>query len=226
MSRKIFISLLFLAAGVAPPAGAVDIEIEATQAVLWATIVASKLNVREEPSMEAPVVFQLPRGTAVAIVKPLGQPTRIDGQENTWTLIGTETCANADCTMLMGGWAADSWLAYQDRFERLSESRVGEIKGNDGERDFTYRVAADASFEFITAPCVSEDGEVCEEYLEFAGCREEDFREGDECVGRGDLYVYKSLVWARGYGYLYFDRKDSLCSVFSGRDGAPRMCDK
>ena len=208
------------------PAGAVDIEKEATETVLWAAVAARSLNVRAEPSMAAKAHFQLPRGAYVAIVEELGQPAKIDGQEDTWTLIATETCANEDCTLLKGGWVADSWLAYQERFEKMAEWREGEIKGNDGELDFTYRIAADAGFEFATPPCRNEDGTICVKYERYEGCREEDFREGEECIGRGDLYRYRDLVWARGYGYLYVDGKDNLCSVFSGRGGAPRMCDR
>lgn len=193
---------------------------------MWAAVAARNLNVRSKPSMKAKAEFKLPRGAYIAIVEELRQPAKIDGQEDSWTLIATETCANQACTLLKGGWVADSWLAYQDRFERLTEWRKGEIKGSDGERDFTYRVAADAGFEFVTAPCRNKDGTICVKYERYEGCREEDFREGEECVGRGDLYRYRDLVWARGYGYLFVDGKDNLCSVFSARDGAPRMCDR
>jgi len=210
----------------AGPAAAVEIEKDRTVAVLWAAVAARSLNVRASPSMDAKVEFQLPRGAYVAIVEELGQPAKIDGNEDTWTLIATETCVSESCAHLQGGWVADSWLAYQERFERMSTWRQGEIKGGDGERDFTYRVAADASFEFVTAPCRNEDGTICVKYERYEGCREEDFREGEECIGRGDLYRYRDLIWARGYGYLYVDGTGILCSVHSGRNGAPRMCDR
>lgn len=225
MKKTVLASCLALAAFGAP-AGAVDVPRERTVAVAWAAVAARSLNVRAEPSMAAAVEFQVPRGTYVAVVEELGQPARIDGEEDSWTLIATETCANKGCSRLKGGWVADSWLGYQERFERMSEWRAGEIKGNDGERDFTYRVAADASFEFVTAPCRNADGTICVKYERYEGCREEDFREGEECVGRGDLYRYRDLVWARGYGYLYVDGKGNLCSTFSGRGGAARMCDR
>lgn len=207
-------------------AAAADVGRGATVAAAWATVAASALNAREKPSTNAPVAFRIPRGTQVAIVKGLGQPTKIDGEEDTWTFVATEECANASCTRLKAGWVADSWLAYQERFEPMSEWRDGAIKGNDGERAFTYRISSDASFEFVTAPCRNADGTICVKYERFEGCHEEDFREGDECVGRGDLYRYKDLVWARGYGYLFVDEKGNLCSVHSGRNGAPRMCDR
>jgi len=210
----------------AGPAAAVEIEKDRTVAVLWAAVAARSLNVRASPSMDAKVEFQLPRGAYVAIVEELGQPAKIDGNEDTWTLIATETCISESCAHLQGGWVADSWLAYQERFERMSTWRQGEINGSDGERDFTYRVAADASFEFVTAPCRNEDGTICVKYERYEGCREEDFREGEECIGRGDLYRYRDLVWARGYGYLYVDGAGNLCSVHSGRNGAARMCDR
>lgn len=210
----------------AQPSAAAEVGRGATVAVAWATVAASALNAREKPSTDAPVAFRIPRGTQVAIVEELGQPTKIDGQEDTWTFVATEECANESCSRLKAGWVADSWLAYQERFEPMSEWREGAIEGHDGERAFTYRIAPDAGFEFVTAPCRNEDGTICVKYERFGGCREEDFREGDECVGRGDLYRYKDLVWARGYGYLYVDGDGNLCSVYSGRDGAPRMCDR
>lgn len=224
--KKLTVALSVMLAALAVPAGAVDIPGDRTEAVLWAAVAARSLNVRAQPSMGAAVEFQLPRGAYVAIVEELGQPAKIDGQEDTWTLIATEICANAACTLLKGGWVADSWLAYQERFESMSEWRAGEITGNDGERDFTYRIATDASFEFVTAPCRNTDGTICVKYERYDGCREEDFREGEECIGRGDLYRYRDLVWARGYGYLFIDGKGNLCSVFSGRGSAPRMCDR
>ena len=224
--KRLLLAVCLVLVAPAVPASAVNIERAATETVLWAAVAARSLNVRAEPSMGADAQFQLPRGAYVAVVEELGQPARIDGQEDSWTLIATETCANEDCTLLLGGWVADSWLAFQERFEKMAEWREGEIKGNDGKRDFTYRVAADASFEFVTAPCRNEDGTICVESERYEGCDEEDFREGEECVGRGDLYRYRDLIWARGYGYLYVDGKDNLCSVFSGRGGAPRMCDR
>lgn len=210
----------------AVPAGAVDVAKERTVTVAWAAVAASSLNVRAEPSMGAAVEFQLRRGAYVAVVEELGQPATIDGQEDTWTLIATETCANAHCTTVKGGWVADSWLAYQERFEKMAGWRRGEIRGNDGERDFIYRVAADASFEFVTAPCRNADGSICVKFERYEGCREEDFRRGDECIGLGELYRYRDLIWARGYGYLYIDANGNLCSIFSGRGSAPRMCDR
>lgn len=266
MCRVLLIGLL--AVMVLRPAAALEIEREGAEATAWVVVAARILNVREERSKDAPVAFKLPRATLVALVDASGQPDRVDGQEDTWTLIATETCANEDCTMLRGGWVADSWLAYQERYERLSEWRkpkqeeakktedkaaagatgkveaaaegsetgaesdtkrvgkvalAGEIKGNDGKQDFTFRIGVDGSFEYLTPPCA---GEGCEENLEYQGCTEETFREGDFCVGRGDLYRYKSLVWARDYAYLFIDRKGNMCSVYSQRDGAPRMCDR
>lgn len=205
------------------PAGAAEVGRDATIAVAWATVAASALNAREEPSTDAPVAFRIPRGTQVAIIEGLGQPTKIDGAEDTWTFVATEDCANEACTRLKAGWVADSWLAYQERFEPMAEWRAGEVKGHDGERAFTYRIGADASFVYATPPCL---GDGCEAFVRWEGCREEDLREGDECVGRGDLYRYRSLIWARGYGYLYIDDAGNLCSVHSGRDGASRMCDR
>lgn len=219
MKRVVLLPVLMLVV----PVQAAEVGRDATVAVAWATVAASALNAREEPSTDAPVDFRIPRGTQVAIVEGLGQPTMIDGQEDTWTFVATETCANEACTRLKAGWVADSWLAYQERFERMTAWREGEIEGHDGETAFTYRIAGDAAFEYAVPPC---EGAGCEAFVRWEGCREDMFREGDECVGRGDLYRYKSLVWARGYGFLYLDASDNLCSVFSGRDGAPRMCDR
>ncbi|UCH75877.1 MAG: SH3 domain-containing protein [Rhodospirillales bacterium] len=224
--QKISIPLCLILAIFSTPAGAVDIARDRTVAVLWAAVAAGRLNVRQTPSMDAPVEFQIPRGAYVAVVEELGQPTKIDGREDTWTLIATETCADQSCTLLRGGWVADSWLAYQERFEKMAQWRAGKIKGNDGERDFTYRIAADASFEFVTAPCRNADSTLCVEYERYEGCREDDFREGDVCVGRGDLYRYRDLVWARGYGYLYLDGSGKLCSIPSGGDTKAGMCDR
>lgn len=204
-------------------AHAADVPRDAVGGVAWAVVAASRLNAREEPSTDAAVAFKIPRGTPVAVVEELGQPANIDGAEDSWTFVAVEQCTDDDCTRLRAGWVADSWLAYQERFEPLEEWRDGAISGNDGERDFSYRIGADGSFEYATPPC---DGEGCELFAPFDGCREEEFREGDECVGRGDLYRYRSLVWARGYGYLFVDGAGNLCSVHSERDGAPRMCDR
>jgi hypothetical protein len=207
----------------AASAGAVDIEKERTETVLWAAVAARSLNVRAEPSMEAAAEFQLPRGAYVAIVEELGQPARIDGQEDSWTLIATETCANEDCTLLKGGWVADSWLGYQERFERLSEWREGRIEERVGDVTVTYDIDAEGGFKRLAPPC---EGENCGEDVLEDGCHEDDMREDEYCVGQGDLYRYRSLVWVRGYGYFFIDGKDNLCSVHSGRDGAPRMCDR
>lgn len=219
--KKILFTLCLVVA--AMPAGAVDIEREATEAVLWSATAARMLNVREEPTTSARVAFQLPRGSVVAIVDASGQPAKIDGQEDTWTMIATETCANEDCTLLKGGWVADSWLAHQERFERLTEWREGEIEETVGDTVYTYQIDARGGFKRLAPPCEGKD---CGADVLADGCHEDDMREGDYCVGLGDLYRYRSLVWVRGYGYFYIDGKNNLCSVYSGRNGAPRMCDR
>lgn len=194
---------------------------------LWGATAASSLNVREEASGKAPVAFQLPRGTLVAVIEDLSQPVRIDGKEDSWSFVATEICVDPQCTRVKAGWVADSWLGMQERFEKLTEWHEAEISGNNGQLDFTYRIAADASFEYVTAPCVNEDGSLCVAHERYEGCRsEEEFREGEECIGRGDLYQYRKLIWARGFGYLFIDGAGKLCSVFSGRDGSPQMCEK
>lgn len=224
--KRVHLTVFLVLTATAMPAQAVDIAKERTVAVAWAAVAASSLNVRAEPSMDGVVEFRVPRGTYVAVVEELGQPAMIDGQEDTWTLVATEACADTACAFLSGGWVADSWLAYQERFEKMSGWRRGEIRGDDGERQFIYRIAADASFVFATPPCRNAAGTICAKYERYEGCREEDFREGDECVGRGDLYRYRDLIWARGYGYLYVDANGNMCSIHSGRSGKPRMCDR
>lgn len=222
--RCILFALFVLAAG---PALAGEFPKADIGPRLWGATAASMLNVREEPSSKAPVAFQLPRGTLVAVIKELGQPVKIDGKEDTWTYVATELCADKECRMYKAGWVADSWLGMQERFEKLDEWKEAEVKGNNGQLDFTYRIAADASFEYATPPCVNDDGTLCVEHERYEGCRmEEEFREGDECVGRGDLYRFRDLIWARGFGYLYVDGKGKLCSVYSGRNGAPQMCEQ
>jgi hypothetical protein len=222
--RHALLFLMFLLLVSAAPALAGEFVRDDIGPRLWGATAASMLNAREEPSAEAAVAFQIPRGTLVAVIEDLSQPVRIDGKEDSWSFVATEICVDDACEHVKAGWVADSWLGMQDRFEKLTEWREGEIVGNNGALDFTFRIAADASFEYVTAPC---EGEGCEPYEEYEGCRkEEDFREGDVCVGRGDLYQYRKLIWARGYGYLYVDGKRNLCSVFSARNDAPRMCDK
>lgn len=223
--KKILFTLCLLAA--AAPARAGEFPRDDIGPRLWGATAASMLNVREEPSAKAPVAFQLPRGTLVAIIEDLRQPVKIDGKEDSWSFVATEICIDDACKRVKAGWVADSWLGMQERFEKLTEWRGGEIAGNDGKLDFKYRIAADASFEYVTAPCRNEDGSICVKHERYEGCRtEEEYREGDECLGYGDLYQYRKLIWARGFGYLFIDGKNNLCSVFSGRNGAPRMCDK
>lgn len=221
---RIVLSILLLVA--ATPALAAEFARDDIGPRLWGATAASMLNVREKASGKAPVAFQLPRGTLVAVIEGLSQPVKIDGKEDIWSFVVTEICIDVACKRLKAGWVADSWLGMQERFVKMTEWREGEISGNNGKLDFTYRIAADASFDYVTAPYRNEDGTLCVEHERYEGCRtEEEYREGDECIGRGDLYQYKSLVWARGFGYLYIDRKNNLCSVFSGRNGAPQMCE-
>ena len=220
-------ALPFLLLLLAAPAQAGEFVRDEIGPRLWGATAASMLNVREEPSAKAPVAFQLPRGTLVAVIEDLSQPVKIDGKEDNWSFVATEICIDDACKRVKAGWVADSWLGMQERFVKLTKWRESEISGNDGKLDFTYRIAADASFKYVTAPCRNEDGSLCVKHERYGGCRgEEEFREGDECIGLGDLYRYRDLVWARGYGYLYVDGKNNLCSVYSGRNGAPRMCDR
>ncbi len=79
-----------------------------------AVSMAGILNVREDPTTHAPVVTQIPRDHAVAILERLRRTVTINGREGQWVFIATSRCADTDCARLLAGWVVDFYLDPRD----------------------------------------------------------------------------------------------------------------
>lgn len=189
---------------------------------------ADALNVREEPSLEAPVVVQLPWGSRVGLHAGTYRSATIGGRQDRWVFVSTAYCADSGCDMLKAGWVADSYIATEDRFVPMLAWRPGEVGAYGGDYAATYAIAADGRFTHSSVPCVPGN---CGENREYDVCDDGERREGRDCVGSGQLQRYRNLVRAEGengqlYGYLFIDTAGALCSVASWVWEGERSCDR
>lgn len=191
-----------------------------------AVIAVDGLTLRSAPNEGSRVLRRLGILTEVVLLRRAGKPATINGRADRWVHVQANYCPDPDdksphCeTLVERGWLAESYLAYDERFEPVSQWRAGSIEGRSGNVSWTYRIAADGSFTFD------------HEAWEYAGknddCPAEQLQE-PYCVRvraeSGQLYRFRNVVRAGTDGdFLFVDRGGALCDRMSSAAG--RICDR
>lgn len=201
-----------------------------------ALVAGDALNLRAEPSADGEVYVKLLRGASVHVLRQ-GSETRIGGRSDRWSLVAVNKCPDQDCWRGLVGWVADSYLAHDDRFERLEAWRPGLVAGYSAGWAFAYDVAADGSFTRWSAPCLPGACPVRDEDVDFE-CPVGESRDGAFCLLTGHLYRYDDFLRGRGEdgrwldggslylrpAFLWVDEPGHLCALESERNSAARMC--
>ncbi len=184
------------------------------------------LTLRAKPSAGARAVARLGILTEVIILKRAKQTSLIGGRQDRWIYVQADYCPDRQdtspyCeTLVKKGWVADSYLAYDDRFEPISRWRPGKIEVEVPNASWSYSFDADGGFRFDR------------EAWEHAGKNDlcpEDQRQGPYCVRvvkeSGQLHRYHNGVRAgtKG-GLLYVDSRGALCDRMSSAEAT--FCDR
>ncbi len=174
-----------------------------------ALVAASALNLRAAPSLSAPILSRLPRASVVERGDGHGLPVILNGRRDDWVRVTVLDCGGSGgCEEDTSGWVMDSFLAYEDRLEAVTDWPRAERAGNQG---FGFEVAADGTFRHWEACGTGQFG------LEI-------------CSRTGRLYRYRDLYVLRDdrgdiYSAFLADA-GTLCVIVSGvRREAVGACD-
>ncbi len=210
---------------------------EVEQSATWnrptVIVAAADLYLRTDPTLDAPVVTEVPLRSGLRVLDDSGPSLMIDGREDRWIHVATGYCADTQCKRVKAGWVPESSLGYDHRFERLAQWRSGIVAGYSLRSVFAYIIEPDGSFTRWTAPCGPGTCSIVAGVD--AVCPEGQRAHAGFCILSGQLYRYRDLVRGKGTGGQWLDRMDvafaldetgELCALYSEQNGADRMCDR
>jgi hypothetical protein len=123
-------------------------------------------------------------------------------------------------TVFEKGWVADSYLAYDGRFEPMTAWRDGRIEASAGDVSWSYALGADGSYTL--------DWEAWSYFHKDDPCRPEQRRDRfcvETRAETGQLHRYRNAVRAGPEGaLLYIDDRGALCERMSAP--GERLCDR
>lgn len=232
MTARVAAALAMLVTGLSLPAQADHVPQEDTWGSPRALVAAGSLNVRAEPSLGAPVIAVLPRAWPVAVLENSGTSVTINGQSDRWTRVATFRCADEACRHYQAGWVANSYLAFDDRFDLLAGGPSGVVAGYDSRSVFAYDISKTGAFTRWRLPCSAGS---CSTAIGVAPQCEvtEELALGSVCVLSGTLHSYGSLVrgqsrhggWLDGQDVkLALDSTGRLCPVDPAEIGSAGGC--
>ena len=191
------------------------------------TVVAiDGLALHEAPAGGSRVLQRLPILSEVIRLGRSPRPAVIGGRKDSWVYVQANYCPDPNdnsltCeTVFKKGWLAESYLAYDERFEPLTSWRDGGIEASVGNASWTYSFGADGTYAL--------DWEAWSHFRKYDPCPAEERRDGF-CVKTraetGRLHRYRNVVRAGQHGaYLYIDGRGALCDRMSSP--GERLCDR
>lgn len=216
------LAVIFAAAQAGPLAGAARAADDGTRTV----VAIDGLALRESPADGSRVLRRLPILTEVIRLSRSPRPAVIGGRKDRWVYVQANYCPHPKdnsltCeTVFKKGWLADSYLAYDGRFEPMTAWRDGAIEAHAGNTSWSYSFRADGTYAL--------DWETWNYFRKYDPCPEAERRDGF-CVKTrsetGRLHRYRNVVRAGADGeYLYIDGRGALCDRMSSPD--ERLCDR
>lgn len=216
------LAVIAAAAQAGPGAGVARATEDATRTV----VAIDGLSLRAAPRDGARIIQRLPILTEVIRLGRSPRPAVIGGRNDSWVYVQANFCPDPrdnslSCeTVFKKGWLAESYLAYDRRFEPMTAWRDGAIEGQAGNTSWSYTFGADGTFAL--------DWEAWSHFRKYDPCPAEEQRDGF-CVKTraetGRLHRYRNVVRAGMDGeFLYIDDRGALCGRMSS-PGEP-LCDR
>ncbi len=216
------LAVLAAAAQAGPLAGVAQAAEDANRSV----VAIDGLALRAAPRSGARVLQRLPILTEVIPLGRSPRPAVIGGRKDSWVYVQANYCPDPEdnslsCeTVFKKGWLAESFLAYEQRFEPMTTWRDGAIEAQAGNTSWSYTFGADGTYAL--------DWEAWSHFRKYDPCPAEERRDGF-CVKTraetGRLQRYRNVVRAGQSGaFLYIDDRGALCDRMSS--SAARLCDR
>lgn len=176
------------------PANADEISQGAVKGRPQAVAAVNHMPLRAEPDLDSEFVARPPLMWPIVVLQNAGPEITINSRQDRWVRVAVPDCADGACETYKSGWALDSHLGYDDRFERLDGIEPTTVTDYDGRNVIAYGVGANGEFSRWSAFCIP--GMCSPEPESRPKCLQMEMRRGKFCVMTGVLYRYRDL--ARG----------------------------
>ncbi len=113
-------------------------------------VIVNTLNLRTEPSINAPVKDVLNIGKIVKKLKSQGETIAISNVQGRWFFVDTESRDNSNPDSTLSGWVFSGYLSDGHEFERVNGFRRTLIQGTIGDSNITIEINADGSVKTTT----------------------------------------------------------------------------
>lgn len=159
-------------------------------------VAVDSLPVRAEPDLDSEILARPPLMWPITVLQETGPEVIVNGREDRWVRVAVPVCADGACETYRSGWVLDSFLGFDNRFERLTGLEPTTVSDDDDRNVLAYGVWADGRFSRWSALCIP--GMCSLEEGPRPGCPEPETRRGAFCVMAGALYGYRDLVRGKG----------------------------
>lgn len=158
-------------------------------------VVGNNLNVREKPSTNSKVIYQLKIAERVVVLKRSGIQYRSDSIIGEWVYIDTKH-KNSERTSTIKGWVVDFFIAKYNKFKKINSFPDCSIYGTIGDWVMDYEFRKDGRYKQ---------------------------KKGDK-YEYGSIYQFRKVLILKSddsssLDFFYFDEKDRLCHYFRNREG-------
>jgi hypothetical protein len=184
-------------------------DVEAKE-IIKIPIAVNNLNLREEPNLKSKILCQLYIGEYVEILKIDKNIIKIDNNTGRWVYVKTFRKNDKP-----NGWLFDYYLAYEDRFRKVTDWSYKHISKCSGDYCPTYRFNNNGTFivKFWQYYDKTTNDNKIKESCEKSGGK---YSNDHFCHFNGQLFKYLDLIWARLEGnnqkhFLFISKSNKLC---------------
>jgi len=169
-----------------------EVSQEAIKGRPQAVVAVNGVPLRAEPDLDSEFVARPPLMWPTTVLQEAGPEVTINIRRDRWVKVAVPDCEDSACRTYRSGWVLDSFLGYDDRFERLDGIEPTTVTDYDGRNVIAYGVRANGEFSRWSAFCIPG---MCSTAPESRPkCLGVEMRRGAFCVMTGELYRYRDLV--------------------------------
>lgn len=153
-------------------------------------VLAENVNLREKPSINSNVVFQLPIAIDVVILHKSGDKVTINGLSGEWVYVDTNIRINNTTNETIKGWIFDYYLGYKEKFFRVMKWKKQTFTYTAGDYTPVFEIQENGTFSYSYNLCSLTD---CNN-KNLKCMRTSEILNKNSCYGKGFLYRYGKIM--------------------------------
>jgi hypothetical protein len=186
----------------------------------WIIVGGDNVNVRLEPSTKSKILIQLMMGDFVKILRKKNEIINFENKKGFWVFVETLRCKPQGCPALYSGWLFDYYLAYENKYYRITQWPYKEISWCFGDYCPQYKFNANGSYSkkrqllFLGDQKLSDPKGPWKDCLTKGGFITIEGDSSEYCNNSGYLHRFQNLIWAKGTeDYFTIDINNNLCTI-------------